>query len=143
MEFKAAAGEEHQRLLRALISYLTSPDGGSRTVTHADGIAGYPDTPTLKNYKPDLVAQKGGRLGALTAYGEAKVCEDVENDHTLGQLKEFSNYVMTNTNEKVPCFLNRAQTLRGDRNRVLQAQHSSERDSNSVRVGVGGGAAHH
>jgi hypothetical protein len=88
---ESGASPEHQALVKALIDWIKRE--GFPEITCA-AYEGYPRCPeTKKKHMPDAKGWDEARQ--LAAYGEAKTADDIDNDHTKDQLRDFSGRPMS------------------------------------------------
>jgi hypothetical protein len=80
---------EHKKLVRALIEYFNR---NGFPVTNAD-CDGYNPCEEMNGRIPDVM---GKNTQGLIAIGEAKTCDDLDNDRTNDQLKIFSSRSVAN-----------------------------------------------
>jgi len=118
--FTAAESNQHFTLVASLVRYLES---NGWKVTHADGVSNYPRPAQVVSHIPDVRATK--QQGNLVAYGEAETCETLGSEQTRQQIDEFSNRVMTNTNQPVPLFIIVPQRCYSELQNVIKASFSS------------------
>jgi len=85
---KMAASVEHQRMVKGLMDKLK--ELGFR-ITHA-AYEGYNEPYKIGRHEPDIIAYKDEE--ELTAIGEAKTCDDLDEQRTEEQFQDFSNKVM-------------------------------------------------
>jgi ribosomal protein L15 len=90
---EAAESPEHKRLVKALIDYLNSL--GFATICAA--YAGFDQCTEIEKHIPDV---EGKNTDELIAIGEAKTCDDLDNDRTKEQFKVFSHRVMAGGKSK-------------------------------------------
>ena len=90
---KEAESPEHKRLVKFLIAYMKKKGFGITCASYT----GFDQCPKTKGYIPDV---KGKNEEELNAYGEAKTCDDLDNERTKEQFKVFSNRVMTSGKSK-------------------------------------------
>jgi len=98
--FTESENQAHYNLVVSLVRYL---EGQGWTVTHADGVIGYQKPVKVKSHIPDVMAVNP--QSNLVAYGEAETCETLASAQTIQQIDEFSNRVMTDTDQRVPLFV--------------------------------------
>lgn len=79
---------EHRKLVKGLMDYLSKE--GFRTICAA--YEGYNQCEPMNNRVPDIMGQNAQQLLAI---GEAKTCDDLDNERTDDQFRVFSNRVMT------------------------------------------------
>ena len=84
---------EHKKLVRALIEYFNR---NSFSVTNAD-CDGYVQCEEMNGRIPDVM---GKNTQGLIAIGEAKTCDDLDNDRTNEQFKIFSRRMVFQGNSK-------------------------------------------
>ena len=90
---QAAESPEHKRLVKFLIDYMN----GLGFTTTCAAYAGFNQCSETEGHIPDV---RGTNNDELNAIGEAKTCDDLDNDRTKGQFKAFSNRVMTEGKSK-------------------------------------------
>ena len=88
-----AESPEHRKLVNGLIEYLRQQ--GFQTVCAS--YEGYNQCEAIEERVPDVM---GKNAQGLLAIGEAKTCDDLDNDRTNDQFKVFSNRVMAGGNLK-------------------------------------------
>lgn len=86
-----AESPEHRKLVKGLMDYLKQE--GFQTICAA--YEGYNKCEAMNERVPDVMGQNAQ---GLLAIGEAKTCDDLDNDRTNDQFKVFSNRVMTSGN---------------------------------------------
>jgi hypothetical protein len=84
---------EHRKLVKGLIEYLR----GIGFETTCAAYEGYPQCEEMERHVPDVM---GKNAQGLFAIGEAKTCDDLDNDRTNEQFKVFSNRIMAQGNLK-------------------------------------------
>jgi hypothetical protein len=95
------AGPEHQALVKALIDWMRGE--GFLEITCA-AYEGHEECPkTEKGHIPD--AKGWDQARRLVAYGEAKTADDIDNDHSKDQFRDFSGRPMENSNMVVPLYI--------------------------------------
>lgn len=88
-----AESPEHRKLVKGLMEYLK----GIGFETTCAAYEGYPQCEEMKERVPDVM---GKNAQGLFAIGEAKTCDDLDNERTNEQLKVFSNRIMASGNLK-------------------------------------------
>jgi hypothetical protein len=80
----------HSDLVAYLLSYLAGIEGA---VTHVAGRPEFPDPPRIGRHEPDiyLVTPEG-----TTVIGEAKTGEDLSDERSQEQLRDFSTHLGVN-----------------------------------------------
>ena len=86
---KAAASEEHQRLVKALIDQFTKD--GFRILEAA--YEEYDEPKKTGRHEPDIRAYNDSE--ELVIIGEAKTCDDLSSETTKEQFIDFSNRSMS------------------------------------------------
>lgn len=86
-----AESPEHKKLVKGLIDFLDK-EGFKPFCAAYDG---FKECDPREGRIPDVV---GENAQGLRAIGEAKTCDDLDNDRTNGQFKVFSIRVMTSGN---------------------------------------------
>ena len=84
---KEAESPEHTKLVKGLIEYLRQQ--GFETVCAA--YESYTRCAAIQERVPDVM---GKNAQGLVAIGEAKTCDDLDNDRTNDRLKLFSSCLM-------------------------------------------------
>lgn len=88
-----AESPEHKKLVKGLIDYLAK-EGFKPFCAAYDGF-------NQCNPNSERVADvKGQNAQELVAIGEAKTCDDLDNERTNAQFQIFSNLTMSNGNSK-------------------------------------------
>ncbi len=77
----------HHDLVAWLLSYVAGEYG---MVTHVAGRTEYPDPEPVGRHEPDLVAETPD---GTVVIGEAKIGDDLDDEHSLEQLRDFSKAV--------------------------------------------------
>lgn len=90
---EAAESPEHRRLVKSLIDYLNGL--GFETICAA--YTGFNQCNEIEGHIPDV---EGKNADELIAIGEAKTCDDLDNDRTKEQFKAFSCRVMSGGKSK-------------------------------------------
>jgi len=90
---EAAESPEHKRLVKALIDYLSGL-GFSTTCAAYDG---FNPCAEIDKHIPDVEGQNSDELIAI---GEAKTCDDLDNERTTEQFKAFSHRQMSGGKSK-------------------------------------------
>jgi hypothetical protein len=90
---EASESPEHKRLVKALIDYMSSL---GFTTTCASYV-GFNQCSEIEGHIPDV---RGKNNDELNAIGEAKTCDDLDNERTKEQFKVFSNREMSGGKSK-------------------------------------------
>src|SRR5271157_990087 len=88
-----AESAEHKKIVKGLIDYIEK-EGFKPFCAAYDG---------FKQCNPNserIADVKGQNAQELVAIGEAKTCDDLDNERTNAQFKIFSNLVMNSGNSK-------------------------------------------
>jgi len=88
-----AESPEHKKLVKGLMEYLKQQ--GFETVCAA--YEGYNQCEAIEERVPDVM---GKNAQGLLAIGEAKTCDDLDNERTNEQFKVFSHREMISGNSK-------------------------------------------
>ncbi len=91
--FNKAESPEHQKLVKGLREYLR----GIGFDTTCAAYEGYPQCEEMKGRVPDVM---GKNVQGLLAVGEAKTCDDLDNERTNEQLEVFSKRIVASGNLK-------------------------------------------
>jgi hypothetical protein len=83
---------EHRRLVEQLVDWMKQEGVEVKCADCDNYVACDKWKEESDEYVPD--ARGIHRKPDLLCYGEAKIAEDIDKDHTKAQFKEFSNYVM-------------------------------------------------
>lgn len=87
-ELKGAPSPEHQKLVGHLVNWIVQEGFQIRCANYDN----YSPCTEVENYIPDA---KGYRTDIeLLCFGEAKTADDIDNDHTKAQFREFANRQM-------------------------------------------------
>jgi hypothetical protein len=91
-----AEGEsaEHKQIQNGLMNYL---EKGGFEITNAANRDGYPECDNINGRVPDIMCRN---TDGLLAIGEAKTCDDLDNERTNDQFKIFCNRFVANGNAK-------------------------------------------
>jgi len=84
---KASESPEHKRLVKSLMDYLRNEGFGITCASYT----GFSQCDETKGHIPDV---RGTNDEKLNAIGEAKTCDDLNNERTKEQFKVFSNRMM-------------------------------------------------
>lgn len=84
---KEAESPEHKRLVKSLIAYMEKKGFEITCASYTD----FKQCPKINEYIPDV---RGKNEEGLIAYGEAKTCDDLDNERTKKQFKAFSKWRM-------------------------------------------------
>ena len=84
---------EHKKLVKGLMDYMSNE--GYKILCAA--YEGYNECNERKGRIPDVVGKNSQELNAI---GEAKTCDDLDNERTNEQFKIFSNRIMTSGKSK-------------------------------------------
>jgi len=85
---EAAPSPEHQRLVGLLVEWISADGFEIRCANYDD----YEACAEVKDYIPDA---RGYRSDVgLICYGESKTEDDIDNEHTREQFKEFAHRIM-------------------------------------------------
>jgi hypothetical protein len=101
MSANKAESPEHRKLVKGLMDYLSKE--GFQAICAA--YEGYNQCEPMIDRVPDIMGQNARQLLAI---GEAKTCDDLDNERTDDQFKVFSNRVMTSGNsngQTVPFYI--------------------------------------
>jgi len=90
---EAAESPEHRRLVESLIEYMKKQGFTIKCAAHV----GFNQCGETEGHIPDV---RGTNSDELNAIGEAKTCDDLDNDRTRGQFKAFSNREMSDGKSK-------------------------------------------
>lgn len=90
---KASESPEHKRLVKSLIEYMKKKGFGITCASYT----GFSQCDETKGHIPDV---RGTNDEEINAIGEAKTCDDLDNDRTKEQFKVFSNRVTTGGKSK-------------------------------------------
>ena len=91
---EAAPSPEHQKLVGHLIKWISTEGFEIECANYDD----YQACTVVEKYIPDA---KGYRSNIeLRCFGESKTADDIDNDHTKEQFKEFSRRIMTSGKSK-------------------------------------------
>ena len=98
-EKRMAETSQHKSLVRGLVDWMGRQ--GVR-ITHAVGDSALPDPPAHGRHEPDAVGTKD----SVIWIGEAKIGgADLTTEHSLEQLRDFSNRQMSSSAEPCPFVL--------------------------------------
>lgn len=88
-----AESPEHRKLVKGLMEYLKGIGFETICAAYED----YPQCGEMEGRVPDVM---GKNAQGLLAIGEAKTCDDLDNDRTNEQFKVFSHRQMISGNSK-------------------------------------------
>jgi len=90
---KASESPEHKRLVKSIIDHMKTKGFQIKCASYK----GFDQCDETKGHIPDV---RGTNKEGLNAIGEAKTCDDLDNERTEEQFKGFSNRVMTSGKSK-------------------------------------------
>jgi hypothetical protein len=96
-----AESPEHRKLVKVLIDYLSKQGFGVTCAAYE----GYNKCEPMDERVPDVMGRNAQQLVAI---GEAKTCDDLENERTDDQFRIFSNRKMISGNasgQAVPFYI--------------------------------------
>ena len=93
MRSMSSESPEHKRLVGSLITYMKNKGFGTTCAAYT----GFSQCDETNGHIPDV---RGTNDEELNGIGEAKTCDDLDNDRTKEQFKAFSSRVMTGGKSK-------------------------------------------
>jgi len=123
-----AESPEHRKLVKGLMDHLSKE--GFRTICAA--YEGYNQCESMNDRVPDIMGQNAQQLLAI---GEAKTCDDLDNERTDDQFKVFSNRVMTSgssNGQTVPFYIGIPKTCIEQLQNRLRALGLSQKTNISI-----------